>query len=80
LYNFGYDKFDETPRATVKPFDFARFVETAKKLAEYGGLPNLEQAGDIWDDIGYVEAHMSSMTVAAVSDRSSESSKYQSKA
>jgi hypothetical protein len=38
---------------------FARFVETAKKLAEYGGLPSLEQAGDIWDDIWYVEAHNS---------------------
>jgi Fic family protein len=38
---------------------FARFVETVKKLAKYGGFPSLEQASDIWDDIWYVEAHNS---------------------
>jgi Fic family protein len=38
---------------------FVRFVETAKNLAAYGGLPSLEQASDIWDDIWYVEAHNS---------------------
>jgi hypothetical protein len=35
---------------------FAQFAASTKKLAEYGGLPNLEQAGVIWDDIWYVEA------------------------
>jgi Fic family protein len=38
---------------------FARFAEVVKNLAEYGGLPSLEQASDIWDDIWYAEAHNS---------------------
>jgi Fic family protein len=37
----------------------AQFSEITKNLAEYGGLPTLEQASDIWDDIWYVEAHNS---------------------
>jgi hypothetical protein len=41
---------------------FAQFVEVAKRLGEYGGLPSLEQAADIWDDIWYVEAHNSTRT------------------
>jgi fido (protein-threonine AMPylation protein) len=38
---------------------FAEFAEVAKSLEEYGGLPTIKQASDIWDDIWYVEAHNS---------------------
>ncbi|MDR2178916.1 MAG: Fic family protein [Synergistaceae bacterium] len=38
---------------------FSQFARVMKNLAEYGGLPSLEQASAIWDDIWYVEAHNS---------------------
>ncbi|MDR1514522.1 MAG: Fic family protein [Synergistaceae bacterium] len=37
----------------------AQFASVTKALTQYGGLPNLEQASAIWDDIWYVEAHNS---------------------
>jgi Fic family protein len=37
----------------------ARFAEVIKNLSKYGGLPSLEQASAIWDDIWYAEAHNS---------------------
>jgi Fic family protein len=38
---------------------FSQFASAMKSLMEYGGLPSLEQASAIWDDIWYVEAHNS---------------------
>jgi fido (protein-threonine AMPylation protein) len=38
---------------------FSQFASVMKSLTEYGGLPNQEQASEIWDDIWYVEAHNS---------------------
>jgi Fic family protein len=38
---------------------FAQFAKVAETIKNYGGLPTLNQAADIWDDIWYVEAHNS---------------------
>jgi Fic family protein len=38
---------------------FAQFAKVTDTIKKYGGLPTLEQAADIWDNIWYVEAHNS---------------------
>jgi Fic family protein len=38
---------------------FAQFAKITETIKQYGGLPSLKQAADIWDNIWYVEAHNS---------------------